>query len=138
MMQSINKSHTKTEHMMRKTGDDVAGKARAARPLVLKILRFYNDFKNEHVYTQYLQATYDTSKVMLVDIDAEIQRLEEASLLAPVNQNKLNYLKKTKKNLKKIRKLCQDSSIQYYGMLPDNMPIDVRTYCVKFISQATI
>ena len=112
----------------------VYGKVRAVRPLVLKILRLYNDLKNEHEYSQYLQAAYDKAKEMMETVDAEIDVLEAAS--APAHQGE--YLKKFKKNLEKIRKLCQDSSIQYYAMLPDNMPIDVRTYCVKFISVATI
>ena len=138
MNHSLQKSHEKTERMLRNANDDTYEKACAVRPLFLKILRFYNDFKNEHEYTQYLQTAYNKAKEMLVDIDIKIQTLESASAWAQVYQYQTTYLKKFKKNLKNIKKLCEDTSITYYTMFPDNIPIDIRTHCVQFISQATI
>jgi hypothetical protein len=139
MIQSLQKSHEKTRNNLQKANRlGIYEKARAIRPLILKVIRVYKKIKNEHEYTEYLQATYDKSKEMLMDIDAEIEMLEEEAAWSSKYQYQANYLKKFKKNLKKIIKLCQDSSIQYYTMLPDNMPIDVRTHCVKFISAATI
>jgi hypothetical protein len=135
MFQSLQKSHEKTRDNLQKAGRfGVYENARAIRPLILKVTRFYKQLKNEHAYTRHLQTTYKQSKKMLVDIDAELAI--KASGCCAIYQYEIDYLKKFKKNLKKIIKLCQDSSIQYYAMLPDNMPIDVRTYCVKFISQA--
>jgi len=135
MFQSLQKSHEKTRDNLQKASRiGVYEKARAFRPLILKVTRFYKQLKNEHAYTRYLQITYKQSKEMLVDIDAELAI--KASGCCAKYQYQVDYLKKFKKNLKKIIKLCQDSSIQYYTMLPDNMPIDVRTYCVEFISQA--
>ena len=49
-----------------------------------------------------------------------------------------NYIRTFKKNLKKMKKMCEDTSISYYSLLPDRIPIDVRSNCIQFISQAVI
>ena len=141
MLQSLNKSQVKTERMLILASTkypNVFENSRAVRPLILKILRFYPYLKNEAEYTQYLKATYINAKKMLPLIDTEILSIEAHAHWGPQYQYQANYLKKFQKNLQKIKKLCQDTSILYYTMLPDNIPIDVRTYCVNFISPATI
>jgi len=106
-------------------------KTKALRPLLLNIIRNYDLIKHDWAYTKYLQVIYKKSVKWLKDIDEEL-----ASSEWKIKEE--NYIKSFKKNLYKIKKMCEDTSITYYSLLPDRIPIDVRTNCVQFISQATI
>ena len=123
--------------MLKQANGDVYKGSRAIRPLILNLIRCYNDLKDNPKTTEYLQMAYNKAGQFLPIVTAEIDAIE-ATTEASMHQYKVDYLKKFKKNLDKIKKLCRDTSITYYSMMPDNMPIDVRTYCVKFIAPATI
>jgi len=140
MLQSLTKSHKKADHMLIKASDrypNVFKNACAVRPLILKVLRFYPDLKKTPKYTEYLQVTYNKCKDWIVKIGPEIERLESAAAWSPVYQHQAEYLKKFQKNLKKIKKLCEESSISYYNSLPGyKVPLEIRGHIVGFISQA--
>tara|TARA_B110000879_G_C10767531_1_gene354022 strand:+ start:12 stop:368 length:357 start_codon:yes stop_codon:yes gene_type:complete len=106
-------------------------KIRALRPLFLKVIRLYDDLKHEWKWAEFWQTVYKKANQFLKDIEKQCASVE-------LKVKEENYIKIFKKNLKKIKKMCEDTSITYYSLLPDNMPIDVRTYCIQFISQATI
>ena len=131
---SIRKSQLKTNSML-ETANCVYEKTKAIRPLFLKITRMYDDIKDEWVYTEFCQVAYIKACEMIPTINTEIKALE---CNLKENEKKVKYLKTFKNNLKKMKKLCEDTSITYYSMLPDCMCLDLRTHCVQFISQATI
>ena len=127
---SIKKSQKKTELML-KNANGLYERIKALRPLILKIIRFYEHYKHDSGLTEFWRMAYTKS----CEWSKEIDRLR---LLVELKVKEKKYIKSFKKNLKKIKKMCEDTSITYYSLLPDNMPIDVRTHCVQFISQATI
>ena len=134
MLQSLTKSHKKSEMMMGMR-QSIYEKARAIRPLILKVLRLYPDLKNTPIYTEYLQVSYNKSKEWIVEIGPEIERLEKYAALFSLCQYQANYLKKFQKNLKKIKKLCEETSISYYNFLPGyKVPLEIRGHIVGFIS----
>ena len=122
-MRYITNNTTKKNNMYEKT--------KAVRPFVLKVIRNFDLIKHEWVYTNFLQVLYKKSVKWLKDIDTEL-------LYNKWEIKEENYIKSFQKNLKKIKKTCEDTSIAYYSLLPDRIPIDVRTHCVQFISQAKI
>ena len=105
-------------------------KIKAVRPLFLKVIRIYDDLKHDLEWDEFFQVIYKKSSHMLKQID-ELEGVDELKV------KEENYVNSFKKNLKKMKKLCEDTTISYYGLLPDSMPIDVRTRCVQFISHAT-
>ena len=126
---SIKKSQRKT-NMMIVNATSIFEKIKAVRPMMLKIIRFYDNLKHDPEWTEFMRVTYTKSCAW----DEEVDTL---CLLAELTVKEENYIKLFKKNLKKIKKMCQDTSVSYYSLLPDNIPIDVRSYCIQFISQAT-
>jgi len=105
-------------------------KTKALRPLMLRVIRSYDNIKHDPEWTDFIQVAYRKSCLW----DEEIDRL---CLSIELKVKEENYIKSFKKNLKKIKKMCRDTSVSYYSLLPDNIPIDVRSHCVQFISQAT-
>ena len=127
---SIKKSQKKTNQMLA-NASGIYEKIRALRPLFLKVIRLYDDLKHEWKWAEFWQTVYKKANEFLKAIEKQCASVE-------LKVKEENYIKIFKKNLKKIKKMCEDTSITYYSLLPDNMPIDVRTYCIQFISQATI
>lgn len=126
----IKKSQHKSNIMLAKaTG--LYERIKAVRPQILKIIKFYDILKHKPEFTEFWRVAYIKSCTW----DKEVDIL---CLSTELKVKEKNYIKLFKKNLKKIKKMCQDTSVSYYSLLPDNMPIDVRTHCVQFISQATI
>lgn len=143
MTQSLVKSHEKADRMILNTDNRVSSVFKnscAIRPLMLKVIRFYPHLKNTVKYTEYLQVSYNKSKDWIMKIDREIISLEEWRSETGVRKTReINYLKKFRKNLKKIKKLCEDSSISYYNSLPGNkIPLEIRTHIISFISQVPL
>ena len=65
----------------------------------------------------------------------EIERFEKYASWSSDYQYQANYLKKFQKNLKKVKKLCENSSISYYNFLPGyKVPLEIRSHIVSFIS----
>ena len=138
MNKLLQKFPKKTKHIPQGANDDIYIKALAVRPFILKTIRSYENFEYKYEYIEHLQVTYNKAKKMLVDIDIEIKIIESEYVWDQVYQYKTTYLKKFKKNLKNIKKLCEDTSIILYTLFPNKIPFDVRTLCVQEISPATI
>jgi len=149
MLQSLTKSHKKATNMLESnfqclevwtSGPNAIFKnSRAIRPLILKVIRFYPDLKNTPKYTEYLQVSYNKCNDWIVKIDPEIERLEKAASWSSKYQYQADYLKKFLKNLKNLKKLCEDSSISYYNSLPGyKVPLEIRTHIISFISQVPL
>jgi len=126
---SIKKSQRKSNIMLA-NANGIIEKIKAVRPIMLKVIRFYDNLKHDPEWTEFMQVAYTKSCAW----DKEVDTL---CLLAELTVKEENYIKLFKKNLKKIKKMCRDTSVSYYSLLPDNIPIDVRSYCIQFISQAT-
>ena len=129
VISSIKKSQFKTNIMLA-NATSIYEKIKAVRPLLLKVIRFYDNFKHDSEWTEFWQVAYTKSCTWGTEVDSLCLSVE-------LKVKEENYIKSFKKNLKKIKKMCQDTSVSYYSLLPDNMPIDVRSQCVQFISQAT-
>jgi hypothetical protein len=127
---SIAKSQRKAS-LMSAHASGLYQKCKAVRPCFLKIIRTYDCFKHNPKWAGFWQVLYKKSNDFL-------KTIEEECLLVELKIKEKKYINTFKKNLKKIKKMCQGTSISYYSLLPDKMPIDVRTYCVQFISQAKI
>jgi len=142
MLQSLQKSHEKTNHMITNSSIKTVYKnSRAIRPLMLKVIKFYPYLKNTAKYTEYLQVTYNKCNDWIERIDSEIISLEsprsEHCIIVRSSPfiYRANYLKKFLKNLKNLKKLCEESSISYYNSLPGNkIPLEIRSHIVSFIS----
>jgi hypothetical protein len=109
-------------------------KCRATRPFILTILRNYDDLEGDIEWSVFLRVAYTkaTSDFLPV-LDVRISELDGLGS----SQREGNYLKKFRKNLLKLKKKCEDSSIDYYNYLPGNkLPLDVRTHIIGFISMA--
>jgi|TARA_B110000037_G_scaffold218017_1_gene280220 hypothetical protein len=106
-------------------------KIKAVRPYFLKVIRLYDVLEHNFEWSEFLQVAYKKSCLML-------KQIEEQEKGVDLKVKEVNYINSFKKNLKNVKKMCEDTSITYYSLLPDRMPIDVRTHCVQFISQATI
>ena len=127
---AIKKSQRKSNIMLA-NASGIYEKIKAVRPVMLQIIRFYDNLKHEPKWTEFLQTAYIKSCTWDKEVDILCLSVE-------LKVKEKNYIRLFKNNLKKIKKMCQDTSVSYYSLLPDNMPIDVRTHCVQFISQATI
>ena len=129
VMDRIRNSWSKTEKMITKR-NTMYKKLKSIRPFLLTIIRYYDVIKHDWRYVNFLQTAYKKSIKWTKDIDSEL--LQQHSL------KEENYIKSFRKNLVKIKKMCEDTSVAYYSLLPDRFNNDVRTHCVQFISQATI
>lgn len=126
----IKKSLAKSMPMMER-GNTMYEKIKAVRRTFLLYIRIFDDIKHDWEYNQFCRVLYKKSLELLKQIEDE----EKIGEFKVKEENYINYFKK---NLKKIKKMCEDTSITYYALLPDRMPIDVRTHCIQFISPATI
>lgn len=134
MLQSLTKSHKKAERDMIDS-ETIYENSRAVRPLILKVLRFYPKLMESSLYNYYIQTTYNKSNEMIGKIGPEIERLEKYASWSSDYQYQANYLKKFQKNLKKVKKLCEETSISYYNFLPGyKVPLEIRSHIVSFIS----
>jgi hypothetical protein len=137
-------------------------KCRATRPFILKILRHFDDLEGDIQWSEFLRIAYfKVTKEFKPELDAKISELEELSHYPTTSvpttnpamavhwgwhdeirgvsiiQYKSDYLKKFRKNLLKLKKKCEDSSIDYYNYLPGyKLPLDVRRHIIGFISMA--
>ena len=131
VLQSIKNSWSKTEKNIINT-NTMYKKTKAIRPLLLNIIRHYDVIKHEWAYARFFQVLYKKSVKWANDIDEEFLSKHARTT------SETNYIKSFKKNLTKIKKICEDTSITYYLMLPDRFNNDIRTHCIQFISQAAI
>ena len=119
-------------------------RCRASRPFFLNVLRHYDDLEGDVKWSQFLRVAYfKVTKEFIPELDTEISKLKELSY--PLNPNaefvRCNsaYLKKFRKNLLKLKKKCEDSSIGYYNYLPGyKLPLDVRSHIIGFISSTNL
>jgi hypothetical protein len=128
---SLIKNAQNKSNRMLASATGIYEKIKAVRPLFLKIIKIYDELKHDHEWGRFWKVSYKKSCQWLKDIDIQCQSVE-------LKVKEEDYIKKFKKNLKKMKKMCEDTSISYYSLLPDRIPIDVRTHCVQFISQAVI
>jgi hypothetical protein len=124
---SIKKSMTKCPTP--NTKGSLYEKCKNLRPLYLKIIRMYDNLKHVFEWSEFWRVVYIKTNEFLRDISIQRKSIE-------LKVNEENYINKYVNNLKKVKRMCEDTSITYYSLLPDRMPIDVRTYCIQFISQA--
>ena len=127
---SLIKSQKKMNIMMTNSRG-IYDKIKAVRPYFLKVIRMYHVLEHNFEWSEFLQVAYKKSCLFL-------KQIEEQEKGVDLKVKEVNYINSFKKNLKNLKKMCEDTSITYYSLLPDRMPIDVRTHCVQFISQATI
>ena len=126
----IKKSQKKMNKMLAESRN-LHDKIKAVRPYFLKVIRIYDVLKDDFEWNEYFQVAYKKSCEFLKEI-------KEQERIAELKVKEQKYINSFKKNLKKMKKMCEDTSITYYALLPDRIPIDVRGYCVQFISHATI
>jgi hypothetical protein len=126
---SIQNSLDKTNKML-ETSYGLYERVKAIRPLILKLIRLYHKIEHEWGYSTMWIATYEKICEMIKILR---ERVSEDFTI-----KECNYINKFIKNIKKLKKMCENTTIIYYSMLPDNIPIDVRTHCLQFISNATI
>ena len=133
---SIKKTQRKTNIMLANARkNSLYEKVKAMRPLFLKIIRMYDYLKYDLEWNKFWNVAYKKSCEFIKEID----RHDEMNYFGiELKVKELNYINSFKNNCKKVKKMCQDTSISYYALLPDRIPIDVRGYCVQFISHATI
>jgi len=137
-LQSIMKSYS---NMNKKSASSVYEKCSIVRPYILKILRLYSDLEKEMIWCEFIQVLYVKSiKGFLPVLNEEINRYKSFKWYGGGNKkHDLNYLIKFKKNLLKIKKKCENSTIDYYNYLPGNkLPLDVRSKIISFISPVPI
>jgi len=125
---SLKKSQKKTGQLL-ESAHTLYEKVKAVRPLFLKIINVYDDIKHDWEYAEFCRIMYKKS-CQLLQVVEDRNRTEELTV------KEQNYVNKYKKNLKNIIKMCEDTSVSYYSLLPDIIPLDVRGHCVQFISQA--
>lgn len=134
-LESIKKSYSR---MNKKSAVTVYEKCCIVRPYILKILRLFTYLEKEIVWSEFIQVLYVKSiKGFLPVLNEEINRYKKSIKWYGGENNKhdLNYLIKFKKNLLKIKKKCENSTIDYYNYLPGNkLPLDVRSKIISFIS----
>ena len=119
-LKSIQKSNNKLKKMM--IGKSKSGKCRAMRPFILKLLRLFDDLEKDFAWNELIQVAYikTTMEFLPEVVDWKQQR---------------GYIKKFEKNLRKFKKICEDTTIHYYNYLPGNkLPLDVRSKIISFIS----
>tara|TARA_B100000795_G_scaffold257332_1_gene230482 strand:+ start:73 stop:606 length:534 start_codon:yes stop_codon:yes gene_type:complete len=138
--ESILKSSKKTfQTLQNNQSHTTYWKCRAARPLILKILRHFHDLEKEFAWNELLQVTYmKATKEFLPILDNVINKSD--MYLKPYTTyrrwvDEVKYLNIFKKNLLKIKKKSEDTTIAYYNYLPGSkLPLDIRTKIVSFIS----
>jgi len=128
---SLIKNAQHKSNRMLASANGIYEKIKAVRPLFLKVIKIYDKLKHNPKWNEFWQVAYKKSCQWLGDID-------KMCLFIKLKVKEENYIKTFKKNLRKMKKLCEDTSMSYYSLLPDNFPIDVRTHCIKFISQAVV
>ena len=126
----IKKSQAKSNAMLER-GNTMYENIKAVRRTFLLYIRIFDDIKHDWKYNEFCRVLYKKSLGIL-------KQVEDGEKNGEFKVKEENYINYFKKNLKKIKKMCEDTSITYYALLPDRMPIDVRTHCIQFISPATI
>ena len=118
-LESIQKSNNKLKKMI--LGKSKSKKCRAVRPFILKLLRLFDDLEKDFAWNELIQVAY---------IKITMEFLPEV-----VDWGQNDYIKKFEKNLRKFKKICEDTTIGYYNYLPGNkLPLDVRSKIISFIS----
>ena len=125
------KKSQKKMNIMLANSTNLYEKIKAMRPFFLKVIRIYDVLKHDLEWSEFFPVAYKKSSHLLKQIN-ELEGIDELKV------KEENYINSFKKNLKKMKKMCEDTSISYYTLLPDRMPIDVRRHCVQFISQAIV
>ena len=118
-LESIQKSNNKLKKNI--LGKSKSEKCRAMRPFILKLLRLFDDLEKDFAWNELIQVAY---------IKITMEFLPEV-----VDWGQNDYIKKFEKNLRKFKKICEDTTIGYYNYLPGNkLPLDVRSKIISFIS----
>jgi hypothetical protein len=100
---SIKKSQRKTDIMLANSRS-LYEKVKSVRPLFLKVIRMYDDLKHDLEWSEFWQVAYKKSCEMLEDI-----KEKERTVFLKVKEE--NYIKSFKKNLNKMKKMYEDTSI---------------------------
>lgn len=108
-------------------------KCRAMRPLILKILRRYDEMEADIEWSIFLQMVY--KKISENFIPNLTQIIDEHPSGYPGYDSEIKYLQKFQKNLLDLKKRAENSTIQYYNFLPGyKIPLDIRNHIIGFIS----
>lgn len=111
------------------------------RPILLNVLRHYDTIQDTFKYNTFLKVCYLKCLEFIPSMARCILKMEGYDNIEyGINYNiELNYLKIIRKNLEKIKKKCEKTSLSYYNLLPgDKLPLDIRNIIVSFISIAPI
>lgn len=134
-IETISKSQNKSIEMETKC-KTTYDKCRATRPFILNILRYFDDMECDIRWSNFLRvANNKTTKEFLPVLNSEIALLENLVPFSKKYQIQSNYIKKFRKNILKLKKKCEQSTIHYYNYLPGNiLPLDIRSHIISFIS----
>ena len=121
-------------------GGDCYERCKALRPFILKLLRLFHVIEKDILWGIFIQIVYKKITMdFLPVLKKKLGNYRHHQLLHkfssyPKNHNIL-YLRKFEKNLLKLKKKCEDSSLKYYNYLPgEKLPLEVRSHIVSFIS----
>ena len=130
--QSVSNTQSK---MTSTIGGNCYERCKLTRPLILKLLRLFHSIEKDILWGIYLHAVY--KKITMDFIPVLKEKLVNNSSYPEIQQ--IVYLKIFEKNLLKLKKMCEDSSLEYYNYLPgEKLPLEVRSHIVSFISPAPI
>ena len=119
-LESMKKSNNKLKKNI--LGKSQSEKCRAMRPYILKLLRLFDDLEKDFSWNELIQVAYIK---ITMEFLPEIVHCKQQG----------GYIKKFEKNLRKFKKICEDTTIHYYNYLPGNkLPLDVRSKIISFIS----
>ena len=134
-IETIKKSQNKMTRKIKNT-NTTYGKCRSTRPFILKILRHFDDMESDIRWSDFLKVAYNkVTTDFLPVLNTEITVLEDTVSFSEKYQYQVNYLKKFKKNILKLKKKCEETTIDYYNYLPGyKIPLDIRSHIIGFIS----
>lgn len=107
------------------------------RPILLNVLRQYGTMQDKFKWNRFLKVCYIKCLEFTKPVTCCISKLEcyDKIKYGKNYDKELNYLKKFKKNLEKIKIKSESTSLSYFNLLPGNkLPLDIRSIIVSFIS----
>ena len=107
------------------------------RPILLNVLRQYGAVQDKFKWNRFLKVCYIKCLEFTKPVTCCISKLEcyDKIKYGKNYDKELNYLKKFKKNLEKIKIKSESTSLSYYNLLPGNkLPLEIRNIIVSFIS----
>ena len=138
---SINESNSKTQKLLSTNKcRTIHSRSLVVRPFILKILRHYDNLEMNAVWCKFLQVSYiKASKEFIPVLNKRIFSLKDLMTSTKKRNNEMKYLLMFKNNLLRLKKKCEDSTINYFNYLPGKkIPLEIRSHIVSFISPTRI